>query len=186
MFSEILISKVDQKILRFLAKYSDKEYHERDIVRRIGASSGATNRALNQLFSTGAIKRREEWRMLFYSIDQASPALIQFKILVNILLLEPLVAELKSYSSRIMLYGSCARGQDTSKSDLDVFIVTSNRENVTALITDFHFPKGFDEIHIQAVIKSPIDLIKVGQSEQVFLDEVEQGITLWDKRANEL
>jgi predicted nucleotidyltransferase len=185
MLSEILIAKVDQKILRFLAKYSDKEFHEREIVRRVGVASGSANRALNELFTCGAIKRRQEFRMLFYSIDSSNPAIREFKILVNILLIEPLVEELKEMSSRLILYGSCAQGTDNSKSDLDIFIVTGNRTAVLTVIENYTLPKGFADIHIQAVIKNPSDILRAGESEQVFLNEVEKGITLWESSAIE-
>jgi len=53
------------------------------------------------------------------------------------------------------------------------------------MINSFSFPQGFEDIHIQPVIKSPVELLEAGESEQAFLAEVEQGITLWEKAANE-
>ena len=107
MIKDSLISNVDQRILQFLAKFSDKELHEREIARRIGIAAGSANRALNDLFKTGALKRRREGKMLFYSVNTANPAIIEFKKLVSIMLLEPLVEELKDFSSKVILYGSC-------------------------------------------------------------------------------
>jgi hypothetical protein len=52
-------------------------------------------------------------------------------------------------------------------------------------ISNFSFPQGFEDIHIQAVIKSPTELLEAGESEQAFLKEVEQGIILWERVANE-
>jgi predicted nucleotidyltransferase len=185
MINAILISTVNQKIMQFLVKYSDKEFHEREIARRIGIASGSANRALNGLYSSGVVKRRQEWRMLFYSVDSSNPAIIEFKKLINILLLEPLVKELKNITGRIILYGSCAQGTDTSKSDMDIFIVSSNREQVNRAIESFHFSMGYEEIHIQTIIKTPVDILKAGESEQVFLSEIEKGITLWEKSSDE-
>ncbi len=185
MINDILISTIGQRILQFLSKYSDKEFHEREIGRRVGIASGSTNRALNELFTNGAVKRRKEWRMLFYSVDLSNPSNREFKKLVNILLLEPLVGNLKSIIDRIVLFGSCAQGTDDSTSDMDVFIVTGKREQVNQVIGQFRFPKGYEEINIQAIIKTPIEVIKAGETEQVFLGEVEKGITLWEKGSNE-
>jgi hypothetical protein len=50
MFADSLITTVPQKVLRFLAKYPDKEFYEREITRRIGISTGSANRAVNELF----------------------------------------------------------------------------------------------------------------------------------------
>jgi predicted nucleotidyltransferase len=64
--------------------------------------------------------------MYFYSIDFSNAALTEFKKMVNLILIEPLVEELKRISSRIVLYGSCALGADNSESDIDLFVVSNN------------------------------------------------------------
>ena len=127
---------------------------------RIGIACGLANRALNDLYSSGAIKRRQEGKMHFYSVDLSNAAVTEFKKLINIMLIEPLTEELKNISSRIVLYGSCAHRTDTSHSDLDLFIVSSDRERVMETIGDFSFPRGFEDIHIQSVIKTPVELLE--------------------------
>jgi len=185
MLNSHIITTVNQKILSLLAKFSDKEFYERQIARKIGIAYGSANHALNELYSTGAIKRRREGKMYFYSVDSSSATITEFKKLVNMTLIEPLTEELKNISGRIVLYGSCAQGIDTSHSDLDLFIVSNDKERITEVISNFSFPRGFEDIHIQPVIKSPTELLEAGESEQAFLEEVEQGITLWERVANE-
>ena len=101
------------------------------------------------------------------------------------MLIESLVEELKSISSKVVLYGSCAQGSDTSQSDLDLFIVSHDKEWVMQAIGNFSFPRGFEDIHIQPVIKSPVEFLEAGESEQAFLEEVEQGIVLWERVSDE-
>ena len=185
MLNSHIITTVNQKVLSFLAKFSDKEFYERQIARKIGIAYGSANRALNELHSTGAIKRRREGKMYFYSIDISNTTIIEFKKLVNTILIEPLIEKLKNISSRIVLYGSCAQGIDNFQSDLDLFIVSNDKEGVMEAISNFSFSQGFEDIHIQLIIKSPVELIEAGESEQTFLEEVEQGIVLWEKVANE-
>jgi len=148
-FNLHIIATTNQKILSFLVKFSDKEFYERQIARKIGIAYGSANRALHELYSTGTIKRRREGKMHFYSVDSSKPAIIELKKLINLLLIEPLIESLKDISSQVVLYGSCAQGADTSKSDLDLFIVSSNRERVAEVINNFSFQQGFEDIHIQ-------------------------------------
>ncbi len=180
-----IIATVNQKILSLLTKFSDKEFYERQIARKLGIAYGSANRALNELYSTGAIQRRQEGKMYFYSVDTSNATIMEFKKLINLILIEPLIEKLRDASSRVVLYGSCAQGTDTSHSDLDLFIVSHDREQVTEMISNFGFPPGFEDIHIQPVIKSPTELLEAGESEQTFLEEVEQGILLWERVANE-
>jgi predicted transcriptional regulator len=185
MLHPYLISTTDQKVLSLLVKFSDQEFYEREVSRKLGISTGSANRALNELFSSGVVERRQEGRMYFYSIEPSNAALIEFKKIVNLMLIEPLVEELKKMSSRIMLYGSCALGTDISDSDLDLFIVTRNKKNVSNIISGFSFPRGFENIHIQPVVKTPVELLKGEESVRTFMEEVERGIVLWEKVASE-
>jgi predicted nucleotidyltransferase len=105
--------------------------------------------------------------------------------MVNLMLIEPLVEELKNISSRIILYGSCALGTDNSESDLDLFIISNSEEDVSNVISTFNFPRGFENIHIQSVVRTPVELLEAEKSEQAFLEEVDRGIVLWERVASE-
>ena len=185
MLNHHIIATANQKVLCLLAKFLDQEFYERQIARKIGIAYGSANRALNDLYSTGAVKRRQEGKMYFYSVDNANAAITELKKLINMMLIEPLIEELKEMANKIVLYGSCAQGTDTSQSDLDLFIVSSDRERVMRAIDAFSFPRGFESIHIQPLVRSPVELLETGESEQAFLEEVEQGIVLWEKVSNE-
>ena len=123
--------------------------------------------------------------MYFYSIDSSNAALTEFKKVVNLILVEPLVEELKKMSSRIVLYGSCALGTDTSESDLDLFAVSNSKEDVANAISNYKLPRGYENIHIQSVIRTPIELLEGGESERTFMEEVHRGVVLWEKVAGE-
>ncbi len=185
MLQPHLIATVNQKVLSLLAKFSDQEFYEREIARKLGISYGSANRALNELYSTGAVTRRREGKMYFYSIDSSNAALTEFKKVVNLMLVEPLVEELKKMSNRIVLYGSCALGTDTSESDLDLFAVSNSKEDVANAISNYKFPRGYENLHIQSVIRTPVELLEGGESERTFMEEVDRGVVLWEKVAGE-
>jgi len=185
MLQPHLVTTINQKILSLLAKFADQEFYEREVARKLGISTGSANRALNELYSTGAVKRRREGKMYFYSIDSSNAAFTEFKKMVTLLLIEPLVEELKKMSSRIILYGSCALGTDNSDSDLDLFIVANSKEEVSNVINGFTFPRGFENIRIQSVLRTPVELLEGRESERTFMEEVERGIVLWEKVASE-
>lgn len=185
MLQQHLVTTISQKVLSLLAKFSDQEFYEREVARKLGISSGSANRALNALYTSGAVKRRGEGKMYFYSIDPSNASITEFKKMVSLLLIEPLIEKLKKISSRIILYGSCALGTDNSESDVDLFVVSNNKEEVSNVTNGFTFPKGFENIHIQSVIKTPVELLEKRELEQAFMEEVERGIVLWEKVGSE-
>lgn len=50
----------------------------------------------------------------------------EFKILITLLEIDPFILHLKEISSKIILFGSCAAGEDTIDSDIDIFTETDN------------------------------------------------------------
>ena len=50
MLGPHIITTVNQKVLSFLAKFSDDEFYERQVARSLDIAYGSANRSLNQLF----------------------------------------------------------------------------------------------------------------------------------------
>jgi hypothetical protein len=50
-----------------------------------------------------------------------------------------------------------------------LFIVTNNRQRVLDIVNDFEFPKGYEDIRIQPVITTPVELLESEETEQAFL-----------------
>lgn len=179
------ISTNQQKVLGFLAKFSDQEYHEREIARKVGISYGSANRVLNELFSHGVLLRRRVGKMLFYSFSSTDPIFRPFKIYVSIAILRPLIKKLGALASSVILYGSCASGEDTSRSDMDLFIVSEEREKAIHIINHHRFMMGFEHIKIEPVIFSSLELLKSEKKDREFLSLVREGIVLWEVRTDE-
>ena len=185
MTSEYLISTNAQKVLKFLLVHSGKMCYEREIARGTGISYGSANKVLNQLHRKGLIRRKKEGRMCYYAIDMSNPYIKEFKILNNLLLLEPLIEKLKSCTRKIVLYGSWAQGVDTEDSDIDLFIVTSDVGKARSIVNKFSYSKKSAERKIQAVINTPAELLNQDKREKVFMEEVAQGKILWEREINE-
>ena len=169
------------KVLSFLAKFSDQEFHEREIARRVSISYGSANRVLNNLFADGMVARRQAGKMLFYSFNSGDPIARIFKIFVSVSLLRFLVKDLQDFASEIVLYGSCARGEDASASDIDLFVVSEEKAKALGIIESFRFRQGFEDITIAPVVLSTIELLKSEKTDKEFLSLVREGIVLWDE-----
>ncbi len=173
------------KVLSYLAKFSDREFHEREIARRTGISYGSANRVLNELFRDGMVVRRQAGKMLFYSFNLRDPLARTLKIFVSVSILRLLIKGLRESASEIVLYGSCARGEDTSASDIDLFIVSEERQKCLEIIESFALGNGFEGIVIEPAIRSSLEMIKSEKTEKEFLSLVREGIVLWDRQKYE-
>jgi len=185
MFNPYLISTNHQKVLRFFVLHPGQSFYEREIARKADLSPSSTHHVLVRLYRAGAINRKQNGRMYFYSIDKTNPYLKEFKVLANLLLLELLVERLKRLSHKIVLFGSWAEGSDTEDSDIDLFIVSSEKEKVLSVVNKFSYSTKLYNRKIQPIISRPEELLKKGKEEKVFLEQVEKGKVLWEREINE-
>ena len=184
-YQDLFLSTNSLKVLSLLVKYSDQDFYEREIARKLGISYGSANKVLNDLYAEQYLSRQKKGNMYLYRFNIADPMFNHFKILVNILVLRPLIKQLKRVSMRIVLFGSCARAADHSKSDIDLFIVSDVKSKVLGIIKKYKFNKGFEGLIIEPVVFSPTELLKSEKKDKEFLSLVSEGIVLWDRLAYE-
>jgi len=185
MINPYLISTNHQKILSFFVLHPDASFYEREIARKAGLSPSSTHHVLVRLYRAGVINRKQNGRMFFYSVDKANPYLREFKVLTNLLLIEPLVEKLKGLSHRIVLFGSWAEGSDNENSDIDLFIVSSEKEKVLSVVNKFSYSAKLYNRKVQPIINAPEELLKKGKEEKVFLEQVEKGKVLWEREIDD-
>lgn len=163
------------RVLSFLADSPNCEFLGSEIQKSLRLSRMGVYLALSVLAKEKLIHRSKKGKFLTYVVNRSHPAVTQYKILHHVVELLPLVERLGGLSKKIVLYGSVSRGEDTSDSDIDLFILTADPEAAAKKI-----PLRWSGQKIQAVIKTPSDWIEFKDKDPVFYEEVNQGITLWE------
>lgn len=166
---------VEQKILNFLAQNLGQSFFDKEVAQKAGISRGATNKALRSLAKNELVIKENRGRMNFYQANKDNPALKEFKVLRNVILLLPLVRKLKKASEKIILFGSAARGENYKDSDIDFFVLTRNKEEAREIIRKSKI------MLLQLIIKEPTEFIALEKKDIIFYQEVMRGVTLWEK-----
>jgi len=164
--------------MAYFLRHPQGRFYSREVAEQTGLSRAGTNFSLRDLADAKLLNLEKKGRMHFYSLAARSPLVRQIKIVLVITELAPLIDELKKDAIRIVLYGSSARGEDVEESDIDLFILTRDRNAMEKCLT-----KTMIDKRIQPVIHTPQEWAKIEMKNSVFSDQVEQGIVLWD--ANE-
>ena len=173
MYEEIF-STSQARVLSFLAYRTGQSFYEQEIVEHTGVSRSAVNLATRLLHQAGLLRKEQRGRMNFYAAHDHHPFVRQFKVLNTIAQLEPLLRELRSLARQITLFGSCAGGSDTAGSDVDLFILASDRSPIMAAISHHRF-----ERLIQPVIVNNQEFVVMKEGEPGFYAQVQRGIVLW-------
>jgi predicted nucleotidyltransferase len=165
------------KVLSYLAQYPGKEVLSSEIQKATQASRAGVYFTLKELVRQGLVSQERRGKVIFYRIVYNDAAIKQFKILKNVFSLRPIVAKLKPFSRKIVLYGSYSRGENDPTSDIDIFILSKDPEATKDGVSSIKTKQK-----IQAVIKTATELDSFKENEKVFMQEVERGIVLWEEK----
>jgi len=176
---KLLFSTSRQKVLAFLAENAGEEYQEKEIAKKTGVKKSSVNLALRDLFENKIINRKKIGRTSLYSADIRSNIIREIKIIQNITLLEALIAKLARNSQKIILFGSFSDGTNKQDSDIDLFILTADPAASRRILNDSALAE-----RIQAIVKTPAEMLKINKKKPLLFQEIEKGKVLWEINEN--
>jgi predicted nucleotidyltransferase len=128
ILSDTLFGRTRGALLAVLYGHVGESFYLRQLARRTHITLGAVQRELRQLVDAGLVTRRVIGSQTFYSANEASPVFEEMRSLVtktvgiHDVLLEAL-SPLHKKISLAFVYGSTARSEEGSQSDIDLMIV---------------------------------------------------------------
>ena len=121
------------QIISYLGRRYRDGYYVREISRNLSISLGSASQSLRTLEEAGLVLKENKGRLVIYRANMKNFLLREFKILLTLLEIDSFILRLKDISSRIILFGSCATGEDTIDSDIDIFTESDNQRIVAQL-----------------------------------------------------
>jgi predicted nucleotidyltransferase len=175
MSEKVNITPLGMQIITFLARHPEQEFYMREIAQSINKSVGGTHKTLKSLQIMNFILEKKSGKNIYYRINTTNPSVKNFKIFMTTTELNSFINDLKDISEKIILFGSCSVGDDTSSSDIDLFILSHDPEKVKSYLN-----KKRPGRTIQAVVVDASGLVKLKEHDKAFYQEIKKGITLWE------
>ncbi len=190
MLASLLFGTYRQRVLGLLLLNPERSYYVREIARLTDTAAGTLHKELARLAEAGLLLRESVGNQVRYSANRGCPV---FEELASILrktsgLVDVLAAALSPVENQISLafvFGSLARGEQQSSSDVDVMLVgnigfadavrllhpvqdTLQREinPVVYSMDEFHRRTASDDSFIQEVLSKP-KLFIVGNEDEL-------------------
>jgi predicted nucleotidyltransferase len=183
MFKKMnIISKPSLSILLFLGRRYHEGFYVRELSRALDMGVGTASESLRELSEAGLVNREEKGRIVVYQAEMKSLLLRELKVCFTLLELNTLVFQMRDFASRIILFGSCARGEDTVESDVDLFIETSRKREVSDFIASFQ--RDFDR-EISPIILSPREFMSLKQKDRALYERIMNGKILLEEFSEE-
>lgn len=126
--ADALFSKVQQRVLGLLFINADRSFYTNEIVRFVNSGIGVVQRELEKLAQSGLVTTKKIGNQKHYQANSDTPIFAELRgiVLKTVGLVDILHLALLPLSDKIhaaFIYGSIAKGSDTAKSDIDVFII---------------------------------------------------------------
>ena len=129
--ADALFSATQSRVLALLFGQPDRSFYATELIRRVGAGSGAVQRELSRLEQSGTATVKRIGTQKHYQANPVSPLFNELRGIVQktVALAEPLRAALTPFAPEIVaafVYGSVAKRQDTAASDIDLMVVSDS------------------------------------------------------------
>lgn len=167
-----IFSKPSLKIICFLGRRYRDQYHTRELVRRLEIGLGSASRYLRILENQELVIKEEKGKLSLYKANMENPLLKELKIVLTMTEIDGLIKNLKNVSSQIILFGSCADGEDSNESDIDLFILT-DKEKQTNKILD-HYQNSIKR-RISPIILNDMEFRTLSQKDKPFYSRIKKG-----------
>lgn len=128
------------RILNLFLKEPNRKFQLRELSRLTELSTTAVKSSLVELSKERLIAQKREKKYVFFESNRNKDEYKLIKKFFSVIslkesgLLDFLDSEL-NHPEAIILFGSAARGEDTEKSDIDIFVLTEKKKEV--ILKDF-------------------------------------------------
>ncbi len=170
-----LFRRSAMRLLVALGRQYTMKFHVRDLSRSLNYDVSMISKNLKYLEAMGLVVREEVGNLVFYQANMNSVLLRHMKICFTLLELNDLVRSVEPVVSNIVLYGSCATGEDTTESDIDLFIETFDKDAVREILNAYRetIPRS-----LSPIIVTPDETYTMKSRDPALFAGIRQGIIL--------
>lgn len=159
------------KALEFFVKNPYEKIHLREYGRKLKISPNTANRFLDLFLKNNFLIEEKEANLRYFKTNLNSLVFREIKksFILNEIEKSGILEELKEISFQVVLFGSCAKGLDDKKSDLDFLVISKKKEEVKEIFYKYlnHFEKT-----LTYHIFSPLDWKKQKEENIAFYEDV--------------
>ncbi|MCD6547590.1 MAG: nucleotidyltransferase domain-containing protein [Nanoarchaeota archaeon] len=173
-----LIGKKKYKVIKMFLDNPSSKFSEKEIVQKTKVSRLTVRRWLSQLEKSGFIVSQILGRVRYYSLNIDSYEVRQFKVYYNSTsdIIMDLINKLRNTrTTKMILFGSFARGDDRTDSDIDVLIVTSEPKEKIWKIGE-QLSKKYNK-KLSLIVKSPEEYVLLAKKDNtLYRKAISEGI----------
>jgi len=146
-----------------------RDFHLREIAKLAKVSSSTAKRFLDFYNEKGFLEKQRKANLLLFKADLENPAFKHMKASYFLMKSRSLADYLREVypDSSIVLYGSCARGEDDLQSDIDLLVISRKKEKAELGRFEQHF-----ERKITLLVYEPHEWEEKAKKDRAFYERI--------------
>lgn len=152
------------RLIEFFLDNPTEEFYVKQLKEKTKLAKASVNAYLNKLENAEFLLKSRKGQMVIYKLNLSNPAVKQLKILRNADKLYSRVKKLEG--ARIFMYGSCARGENTEKSDIDILAIGKDRNLINEIMRI--------DSRIKVSFYTPLEWSMASRKDRAFFEIVEK------------
>lgn len=164
-------------ILSHISMQGDNEFLSAHVAKSLSISVGSAHAILRRFEEADLLSSRRIGHSLFYRTVRPHPFWSAFRVFDNLADVSPLVSRLAPISRKVVLFGSCSRGDDDMQSDIDLLVVTDSEGTKVA---EEATRAPIDGRPVNAVVLDYHAYLDLQEKDPVFHAEIVKGLQLWE------
>jgi predicted nucleotidyltransferase len=164
------------QILAVLSEHPEREFHLSEVGFLIGKHPGVFQKGINALEREGWVQSRRRGNQRLFRVNEQHPLLNEIKALIQKsvgaeALLKAIVNNI-SEINKALIFGSYAKGNMRSDSDIDILVVTEDLKVEDALVKELSRIEKFLQREVNYKLYDYDDFVHRQKIQDPFLSEV--------------
>jgi predicted nucleotidyltransferase len=157
------------RVLLLFSKDPYREFYLREVAKRARVSSSTAKRFLDFYVEGGLLEKQKKANLALFKANVENLTFRHIKIGYFLMGLSSLVSNLREVypNASIILYGSCARGEDEPHSDIDLLIISGRKERMEFSVFEKHLGRK-----INTLVFEPYEWEEKAKKDRAFYERI--------------
>ncbi len=165
---ELFGDKNAWKLLEFFLGNQKAKKSLAQLEKEVPLSRVSIAKGLRKLKDAGLLSEEQIGRSILYFPDNSNPVLREVKKLLIVSYLVKAFRKYRKAGFEVYLFGSCARGDNDEKSDIDILIIAEKKEEARSLL------KTIKDEKIKPLIMRRMGYASLSRKDRPFYERVEK------------
>ena len=166
-----------EAVINYLLENPDKRFYLTQIAAATSVSDTTVQRILEIEVRRKFVVKEKTGNLSYYFVDLENPLVREAKISRTLGEIAELIDQIKEDSVKIILFGSCAKGEDTADSDIDLLVLANRKEFIEEAIRRQKAKRV-----IRVITKTYPEWVSLPKENAYLYGEINKGRVLWERR----